>query len=151
MEKSEFRQALGQFATGVCIVSIYGEDMPLGLTINSFASVSLDPALVLWSLWKASNRYGQFSAATQFGISVLSASQEGISRHFAGQQHAPPPSFDRDYPLKIEECAAFFLCEAHQDHDAGDHLVRVGRVTHFSQTAHQGALIYYSGRYGVLS
>ena len=80
MDSVAFRQALGQFATGVCVVTVNDANLgPIATTVNSFSSVSLDPALVLWSIQNASDHFSVYTECEQFGISVLNADQADIS------------------------------------------------------------------------
>jgi len=84
-DPGSFRQAIGRFATGVAVVTARARDgMPIGMTINSFSSVSLEPPLVLWSLSRCSSRFDDFVAASHFAINVLGADQEAVSSRFAG-------------------------------------------------------------------
>ncbi|MDB3922262.1 flavin reductase family protein, partial [Paracoccaceae bacterium] len=83
LDSGAFRSALGRFATGITIITCSHNGQPMGLTANSFASVSLDPPLVLWSPAKASRRHVAFSQATHFAIHILEASQEALCRSFA--------------------------------------------------------------------
>ena len=146
----DFRDALGRFATGVTVVTTATEHGALGITANSFASVSLDPPLVLWSPARASRRFPAFEAAERYAIHVLGADQIGLCRRFSRD------GFDFDgldwhagedgVPL-IEGCLARFDCRRVSAHDGGDHLIVVGRVL---QAAHrEGApLLFASGSYG---
>ena len=125
----DFRDALGQFATGVTLVTIDG---PMGFTANSFSSLSLDPPLVLWSLARSSRRYPFYATARHFAIHVLAAEQAGLIERF-GSQGA---GFDglahtlnaQRVPL-IGGALARFECDLHATHEGGDHLIVVGRVT----------------------
>ncbi len=143
-----FRAALGQFATGVTLVTIAGPDGPMGFTANSFSSLSLDPALVLWSLAKSSRRYAFFATAPHFSIHVLAADQTGLidcfARHgsgFAGLDHDLTP---QGVPL-IGGALARFECDLHATHEGGDHLIVVGRVTR--AVCNGGApLVFVQGR-----
>ena len=86
MDSGAFRQALGQFATGVCVVTVNDANLgPIATTVNSFSSVSLDPALVLWSIQNASDHFSVYTECEHFGISVLNADQADISGHYAKQ------------------------------------------------------------------
>lgn len=110
--------------------------MGLGITANSFASVSLDPPLVLWCLDTASNRFAEFSDAQSFAISVLSADQEALARRFAADAVIPggDPHFvaaPNGAPW-LEPSAARFACQAHARHQAGDHVILIGRVVAFN-------------------
>lgn len=146
----ELRDALGRFATGICVITTSTADGPIGITANSFASVSLDPPLVLWSPAKASRRYPPFAAADRFAIHVLGADQEALCQQFSreglnfgGLDWAKGAG---GTPL-IEGCLARFDCATEQQHDAGDHLIVVGRV--LSAAYRDGApLLFSSGHYG---
>lgn len=145
-----FRDALGAFATGVTIVTTRGPEGPVGITANSFASVSLDPPLVLWSPAKASSRYAFFERAPFFAIHVLAEDQKDIADAFtrskdafAGLDWTPDA---QDVPL-ISGCLARFDCALQIAHDAGDHLIVVGRVLRGIRRA--GApLLFQGGRFG---
>ncbi|MEM6634390.1 MAG: flavin reductase family protein [Pseudomonadota bacterium] len=145
-----FRDALGRYATGVTVVTCATPDGPLGITANSFASVSLDPPLVLWSPAKASRRFGPFAEAAQFAIHVLGAEQQGVCAHFARQGHdftgLDWSAGDDGVPL-ISGCLARFECSTFSRHDGGDHLIIVGRVAR--ATMREGeALLFAHGNYG---
>jgi flavin reductase (DIM6/NTAB) family NADH-FMN oxidoreductase RutF len=144
------RHAFGAFATGVTIVTAMGRDGPVGITANSFASVSLDPPLVLWSPAKASSRFPVFSTAERFAIHVLRRDQKAAGDGFA---HARAAFAGLDWrrgpggvPL-IEGCLARFLCETAARHDAGDHMIIVGRVV-AAATGPGEPLVFSRGRYG---
>ena len=83
LDSGAFRSALGRFATGITIITCSHDGHPMGITANSFASVSLDPPLVLWSPAKASRRHLAFSQATHFAIHILEAGQEALCHNFA--------------------------------------------------------------------
>jgi flavin reductase (DIM6/NTAB) family NADH-FMN oxidoreductase RutF len=148
----ELRDALGRFATGVTVVTTMTPRGPLGITANSFASVSLVPPLVLWSPARKSRRFPAFEAASHFAIHVLSADQRGLAEHFA----LPGEGFaEVDFtaglggaPL-LEGCAARFECRHAAGHDAGDHLIVVGEVLRLEQ-ADLPPLLYHRGAYGGL-
>ncbi|MCR8549395.1 flavin reductase family protein [Salipiger sp. P9] len=145
-----FRDALGRFVTGVTIVTCNTPDGPLGITANSFASVSLDPPLVLWSPAKRSQRYPFFVAAAHFAIHVLRADQAPLCQAFARSGE----SFDaarwqpnaEGVPL-IDGCLARFDCEKLAEHDGGDHTILIGRVRRVD-TLPGEPLIFSGGRYG---
>jgi flavin reductase (DIM6/NTAB) family NADH-FMN oxidoreductase RutF len=148
-----FRDALGQFATGVTLVTIDGPEGPMGFTANSFSSLSLDPALVLWSLARSSRRYPFFATARHFAIHVLAADQIGLIERFA-RQGAGFEGLAADLnphrvPL-IDGALARFECEQHATHEGGDHLIVVGRVT---RVVCEGgaALVFSKGQMGRFS
>jgi flavin reductase (DIM6/NTAB) family NADH-FMN oxidoreductase RutF len=144
------RDALGRFATGITVITCDSALGPLGITANSFASVSLDPPLVLWSPAKASKRYDAFVTAKRYAIHVMSAEQADICGGFASNGHAFE-GYDwhacaQGVPL-IAHCLSRFECTQEAVHDAGDHSIIVGRVTRVSTQA-ADPLMFYSGKYG---
>ncbi|MDF0601347.1 flavin reductase family protein [Psychromarinibacter sp. C21-152] len=145
-----FRDALGRFATGVTVVTTDSEIGPLGITANSFASVSLDPPLVLWAPAKFSRRYTAFAEAAHFAIHVIGAEQEDIAARFSRDGTA----FDgldwalnaHDVPL-IHGCLARFECDTVATHDGGDHGIVVAHVSR--ATWREGApLVFSQGEMG---
>lgn len=144
-----FRDALGTYATGVTVVTVPSADGPIGITANSFASVSLDPPLVLWSPAKSSKRFNYFTGAPHFAIHVLDAHQQQLCNGFTKDKSA----FDgldwaegeNGVPL-INGCLARFECSLHAEHDAGDHTVIIGQVTR-AQSYDGLPLLFQSGRF----
>jgi flavin reductase (DIM6/NTAB) family NADH-FMN oxidoreductase RutF len=149
-----FRGALSQFPTGVCVVTaVDALGQAVGLTINSFSSVSLDPPLVLWSLLRSSPSLATFRSAGRFAISVLAEDQTEISTRFAaamgnrfdGVRSTPDAG---GVPL-IERAAAHFSCESWNEYDGGDHVIIVGKVVRFAMSS-RAPLVFSAGRYGVV-
>ncbi|MDP0928341.1 MULTISPECIES: flavin reductase family protein [Paracoccus] len=140
-----FRDALGRFGTGITVVTAASERGPVGMTANSFASVSLDPPLVLWSPARASRRFEAFRSAEYFAIHVLSERQVQLCRDFVISGDA----FDRTdwiwneqgVPL-IEGCLSRFECRRRAVHDGGDHLIIVGEVAHVTTTEGEPLLVW---------
>ena len=130
--------------------------MPVGLTCNSFASVSLDPPLVLWSLRRESQSLRAFSEAPAFAINVLAEDQNTLSAHFASGKIADKfegVACSAGYggvPL-IEECIARFECSTFARHEAGDHVIFIGRVERFDVGSSEDALVFYKGAYMMLT
>jgi flavin reductase (DIM6/NTAB) family NADH-FMN oxidoreductase RutF len=129
----ELRDALGRFATGVTVVTTMTAEGPLGITANSFASVSLTPPLVLWSPARKSSRFPAFEAASHFAIHVLSAGQRPLAERFA-RVGAGDDFAGLDFrpglgaaPL-LDGCSARFECRHAAGYDGGDHLIVVGEV-----------------------
>ncbi len=145
-----FRDALGQFATGVTLVTAQGAAGPVGITANSFASLSLEPPLVLWSVALSSSRAQTFIEADHFAIHVLSADQERIARAFAARADAfadvPPRESPRSVPL-IDGCLAHFECEREAVHPGGDHALIIGRVVEMAVKPGT-PLIFAGGTFG---
>lgn len=145
----ELRDALGRFATGVTVVTTMTPEGPLGITANSFASVSLDPPLVLWSPARKSRRFPAFESASHFAIHVLSARQQALAERFAGPSDAfAGLAYDAGLggaPL-LAGGVARFECRHAAGHDGGDHLIVVGEVLRI-ETADLPPLIFYRGAY----
>ena len=151
-----FRNALGAFPTGVAIITTLDGGVPVGLTCNSFAAVSLDPPLVLWSLRRESQSLRAFSEAPAFAINVLAEDQNTLSAHFASGKIADKfegVACSAGYggvPL-IEECIARFECSTFARHEAGDHVIFIGRVERFDVGSSGDALVFYKGAYMMLT
>lgn len=153
VDKQAFRSALGHFATGVTVITAQtpgGEC--IGITANSFNSVSLDPPLILWSLSKSSLGLKLFTDAEYFCVNVLASDQMDISNHFASQQLDKFRDIEITYgyygtPL-IAGCAARFQCKTRCTYEGGDHLIFIGEVMEFDQTSKRG-LVYHHGQYAV--
>lgn len=150
----DLRGALGAFATGVAIVTARARDGLHGLTINSFASVSLDPPLVLWSLDRRSHSLAAFESAPAFAVNVLGRHQADIARRFAR------PGVERFVGLALSEgldgapligdCVAQFECRRVATHEGGDHLIFVGRIERY-RADQRPALVFNRGKFGGFS
>ena len=152
MDERHFRNALGRFVTGVTVITTRTAEGSLeGLTANSFAAVSLDPPLVLWSLRKSSTLLHVFEAASHFAVNVLGAWQFALSEHFAKRMpnkfqsvvHAPGVG---GCPLLFGALATF-ECIKEANVASGDHIVFFGRVEKADYREGE-PLIYSAGRYG---
>lgn len=150
-DTADLRRALGRFATGVTIVStLDAEGAPVGVTANSFSSVSLEPPIVLWSLRRASPSLAAFDASGRFVINVLALQQVELSRRFAspmadkfaGVEHAPGLA---GLPV-VQGCAAVFECRTEQRLEVGDHVLFLGRVEAYRQRLGP-TLLYCQGQY----
>jgi flavin reductase (DIM6/NTAB) family NADH-FMN oxidoreductase RutF len=151
--RRSYRDALGRFATGVTVITVATDDGPVGMTVNSFASVSLDPALVLWSINRTSARHDVFREADHFAIHVLAQEQQQLAVDFARDAQA---FRDEDWVIG-EECLplatralARFECAREVVHDGGDHSIIIGRVLRFSHRPGQ-PLIFASGRFDTIA
>lgn len=152
VECRDFRSTLGRFATGVTVVTALTADgRPIGVTISSFNSVSLDPPLILWSLSLSSPNLEAFRNASHYSVNILSADQQHLSNRFASSSNdrfadiATSPGLS-DVPL-IEGCCAWFECTNEAHYPGGDHLIFVGQVERFSQGKTESPLIFHNGRY----
>lgn len=149
----EFRNTLGSFATGVTIITTRTKDgQPVGLTANSFNSVSLDPPLILWSLAKTSNAVPVFEQAEHWNVHILSVEQEPLSNLFAskGADKFANLELDEgitDAPL-LQNCSARLQCRTAFEHDGGDHIIYVGEVLSFDRTDN-APLAFLGGKYAL--
>ncbi len=145
------RNALASFATGVCVITTRSAERgDVGLSANSFNSVSLDPPLILWSLSKTASAMPAFTSAGHFAVHVLSSDQAHLSKQFAtrGIDRFAGVALERNafgLPL-LKDCAARFECELKYQYEGGDHVIFVGQVLRFS-TAPVPPLVFHSGRY----
>ncbi|MBL7226536.1 MAG: flavin reductase [Pseudomonas sp.] len=149
-----FRRALGNFATGVTVVTAAdASGRKVGVTANSFNSVSLDPPLILWSIDKRSTSHAVFEAATHFAVNVLAADQIDLSNNFAR------PREDRFAEIGYQagaggapvlaDCSARFECEKYQQVDGGDHWIMIGKVVAFDDCG-RSPLLYHQGAYSMV-
>lgn len=155
LDGRELRNALGRFATGVCLITTVNEEgEPLALTANSFSSVSLDPPLVLWSLQNNSDVYHIYSGAPRYAINVLSDGQQELSNRYArkGDHGLEEGHFrlgESGVPI-IEGALLSLECTLEASHPGGDHIILVGRVegVHLSEG---DPLLFYGGAYRALA
>ncbi|MBD1558143.1 flavin reductase family protein [Vibrio sp. S9_S30] len=146
------RNALGKYPTGVAIVATRTvTGVPIGLTINSFASLSLTPPLVLWSLGTQSPNLANFSDCTHFSINVLSGDQEDLAMRFASSKIEN--KFDGvEYHLNshgvpmIEGAIATLVCKNVEQNAAGDHLLLIGNVLSIDSTE-RSPLVFHQGKF----
>lgn len=155
LDKRKFRDALGSFATGVCVVTVAPErGAPIGMTINSFSSVSLEPALVLWSIQYNSECFAYFQAAEKFALNVLSSEQQELSGTYARKgEHALQAghySLGRSGSPLLRNALTSFECRTWARYPGGDHLIVVGEVIEFTSRPTGRPLLFYKGKYGEL-
>ncbi len=149
-DERAFRTALGQFATGVTIVTAATPTRVFGLTVNSFSSVSLTPPLVLWCLGHDAAAFELFAQAAHFAISVLNEDQSDLS--IACARHAQHELIGDQFVRKssgvafIKDALACFECRRHSQFEAGDHLIIIGEVVAMSQIPGR-PLIYQHSNY----
>lgn len=152
-DPTDFRAALGSFATGVTIVTtLDGEGRDVGLTANSFNSVSLDPPMILWSLGLGSRSLRAFRDAGHFAVHILAADQEPLSNRFAsrGEDKFAGVELERSgegVPL-LHGCSARFECRTVYQYEGGDHIIFVGEVTGFDRSD-RPPLLFHGGRYAL--
>lgn len=150
-DPKEFRNALGSFATGVTIVTTRGESgEKVGLTANSFSSVSLDPPMILWSLAKTAMSMPVFEASEHFAVHVLDVDQLDLSNRFAARGEDKFAGLETEegvggVPL-LTDFSARFQCRKSYAYDGGDHTIFVGEVLEFEDSGKQ-PLVFHAGRY----
>ena len=152
-----FREALGSFATGVAIVTARNEGAePVGMTMSSFNSVSLDPPLVLFSVDRKALSFPEMCAARGYAINVLGSPQQHLSARFARSREDKwvdvehSPGFG-DAPV-LADVLAHFECKPYAQHDGGDHIIFVCEVQRFATSNDdEDPLIFYRGRYHTLA
>ena len=146
------RDAFGRFATGVTVVTAASDSGPVGITVNSFSSLSLDPALVLWSAAKGSKRFPYFANAAHFAVHILADDQEDICHGFARGLHAfdglDISQSENGVPL-INNCLTRLECKHVATHPGGDHVIVVGQVQDV-EIRDGNALAFFAGRYGTI-
>ena len=148
----DFRTALAMFATGVTIVTARdAAGMPVGITANSFNSVSLSPPLVLWSLARLAGSMPTFERGSHYAINILSAEQHALAERFSSR------SVDRFAGVAFREgaggapvlegSAAVFECFNRSQYEEGDHVIFVGQVEHCERREGASPLLFHGGRY----
>ena len=146
-----FRQAVGQFATGVTVITTKIDGTIRAMTVNSFTALSLDPPLVLFCVDKKTKTGQTIHAAGGFAVNILRQEQQDLSTYFAGGWiHARPPSFaflEWEGGPRLEGCAAAIGCSTDTIHEGGDHWIVVGKVLALHRLAQASPLIFHGGRY----
>ena len=152
IDSREFRDALGQFATGVCVITANPEGhAPFGMTVNSFASLSLNPPLVLWNLQNNSDMYPAFEAARGFAVNILRANQMELSNYYAKKDDHTLADGDAETGssgLPVLPASLVSLeCVVEARYPGGDHLILVGRVTDMTRREAGDPLLFCAGKY----
>lgn len=153
-DPKDFRRALGKFPTGVTVITTRGADgEPIGMTASSFNTLSMDPALILWSIDKSAYSLDAFSKGKGFAINVLRHHQLELSNGFARRGE------DKFAGVEISDCpngapllpdtAAWFACTTWEIYEGGDHFIIVGEVTDYSYADNVSSLVFHNGRYAV--
>ena len=160
MDLRDYRHALGCFVTGVSVVTTRAAEAAgnaegsVGVTVNTFTSVSLDPPLVSFALERAGSSAQSFLGCDHFCINVLAHDQEGLSQKFASS--GPKSCESEAYELGPVGSPVFpgilaaFHCRVETALDGGDHVILLGRVAHYTYDEDKAPLVFYRGRYGGL-
>jgi 3-hydroxy-9,10-secoandrosta-1,3,5(10)-triene-9,17-dione monooxygenase reductase component len=153
VEPATMREVLGHFASGVVVVTAAGSSGPLGFTCQSFASLSLDPALISFAPSRTSSTWPRIRAAGAFCVNVLAADQQHLSGgfarsgvdKFAGVSWWPGP---HGAPV-LDGACAWIGCTLWREYDGGDHTIVAGRVHDLGADATRSPLLFHRGRYGL--
>ncbi|WP_327686837.1 flavin reductase family protein [Streptomyces sp. NBC_00467] len=156
VEPGEFRRVLGHFATGVTVVTTRDEDGPAGFACQSFASLSLDPPLVVFMVARTSTTWPRIARAGAFCVNILGEEQGLLCRgfavsgadKFAGVAHRPAPVTGS--PL-LDGVPAWVDCTVQSVHTGGDHLIVVGRIAALGAAEDGAPLLFHRGRFGRFS
>ncbi|MEL6568285.1 MAG: flavin reductase family protein [Pseudomonadota bacterium] len=147
----ELRRAMGQFATGVTVVTAMSGDTPVGVTANSFTSVSLEPPLVLFCLGKSLGCVEAFETTEHFVINLLRSDQQAISNRFATKGidrfQGTPWCLSQDNVPVIEGALASIECSKNAQFDGGDHTIFIGKVKRAQYVPGHDPLLYFGGDY----
>ncbi|MEO0420817.1 MAG: flavin reductase family protein [Pseudomonadota bacterium] len=154
--RRRLRDVLGTFATGVTVVTALDEaGDPVGITVNSFTSVSLSPPLILWCLSRESASLNAYCTARHFAINVLHESQQDLATRFASNERHKFAGLEgvtegiSGVPL-LANCVGQLQCTSRQSHDGGDHVILIGEVLAVQEAA--GApLLFHRGRFAGLA
>jgi flavin reductase (DIM6/NTAB) family NADH-FMN oxidoreductase RutF len=154
LDARDFRSALGCFATGVCLVTTLAPDgRRVGLTANSFSSVSLDPPMVLWSLARTASSAPVFRDTEYFAINILADGDAELASHFAKSGEDKFAKHAQRFlaglagvPL-LQGAAASFECHSRHRYYGGDHIIVIGMVERYAYDASRAPLVFQRGRY----
>lgn len=156
MDSRALRDALGCFPTGVAVVTAGQGDQAahIGITVNSFTSVSLEPPLVLWCMDRRSYRHDIFARADGFTVSILGTGHKDVSARLArpGEHALNGVALLKTElgPPALADSLAVFECATEQRLDAGDHTIFLGRVLRFFRPSESAPLVFFRGRYSAL-
>jgi 3-hydroxy-9,10-secoandrosta-1,3,5(10)-triene-9,17-dione monooxygenase reductase component len=151
-----FRQVIGHFATGVAVVTCYGDDGPTGLTTNAITSVSLEPLLLLVCFDNASRTLPAVQEARRFAVNMLRAGQEDLAQVFASKRVARE-KFEAVTHVEahgvpvLDGALAWLACDLRALHPAGDHTIGIGEITHMDADPDGEPLVWFRGAYGTFA
>lgn len=152
INSTAFRNACGEFATGVTIISTCHNGVEHGMTANAFMSISLDPPLIAVSVAHTAKLKGYIEEAGRFAVSILAEGTEDLAMHFAGKPNpaiTDPLRWLGDLPV-AKAASAVFVTDLEQSVLSGDHQIFVGRVTHMETRPDTAPILYHKGRFGKL-
>lgn len=150
-DQKAFRNSLGNFATGVAIITVNCKNKgDLGLTVNSFSSVSLDPPLILWSINRNSDLFDTFIETKVFTVNILNEEQQELSNQFSRKEEHSLENYHwargKNGCKIVPDSLVSFDCDTFEKLDGGDHIIFVGKVTDF-ETRSGKPLLFSQGKY----
>lgn len=158
VDAARFRHMMGQFATGVTVITVQQGDLMHGMTANAFTSLSLDPPMVLFCVGKTARMARLLEGADGFAINILAADQEELSRHFAGRKDQPESAIEllRRGPVAplVPGSLGSISCTIEAMHGGGDHWIVVGHVVELHDADVRPVrqpLVFFNSRYATLS
>jgi flavin reductase (DIM6/NTAB) family NADH-FMN oxidoreductase RutF len=158
LDKAAFRYAMGHFATGVTVMTTTAGERMHGMTVSAFASVSLEPMLILVSVERSTVMYRLVLESGAFAINILGARSEATARFFADNARLSVPEFrEGGYRLGttgsplLDEATGFIEATVHGTHEAGDHTIITGKVVALEIVSEEPPLLYYRSGYRQLS
>lgn len=148
MNERLFRDAMGKFATGITVVSMNDAGKNIGMTVNAFMSISLDPMLIAVSIDDNASMFEQLNQTNKFGVSMLSADQEELSMYFARQTELDyeVAFIEQDGVPVLQNALASISCNVKEKVRAGDHLIFIAEVTDISINEGE-PILYFGGKY----
>jgi len=152
LDPTQYKQALGSFATGITVISAPGPDgTPIGITANSFNSVSIDPPLVLFSLKRSSYSLQAFLDSETFAVNILREDQQSLCDRFAQASEdkwsrVGYDIWDTGCPI-LHDALAKFECRIRHTYEGGDHIIIVGEVVRFEYDPNGRPLVYWRGKF----
>lgn len=155
----DFRAAVGSFATGVTVITTYGEQHGYGMTANAFSSVSLDPPLVLVCVISPSEGCDHIERNGCFAVNILAADQEPLSRYFASRERPRGRDAFREVSHRrgttgspiLDGALGYLDCQLHTQHPAGDHQIFIGEVLELGFASEGQPLLFYGGGYKLVA
>jgi flavin reductase (DIM6/NTAB) family NADH-FMN oxidoreductase RutF len=149
----KFRDALGQFATGVTAMTTFSNGENIGVTVNSFSSLSLNPPLILWSIAKTATSYGSFQVGDPFAVNMISRDQQAVALQFAKSSGDKFVGVEYHRGLDkvplLKGCTCYLECLVEARHPGGDHEIVVGRVRRLFNIGH-APLLFHRGQFHIL-
>ena len=148
-----FKRALGQWASGVTVITTLRGGSPHGMTASSFSSLSLDPPLVLISVDQRAQLHQLLPKTGRYGVNILAKGQDLLSNHFAGRprDNLTIPWLEAEGLPFIDGALAHIACDVYDSIQGGDHVIYVGRITHAQVWPDREPLLYHGGKYASLS